>query len=254
MKIGLIGFGKMGREVQKMAQSRNHQVICIIDPVDAQATSREITAESLQGVDVCIDFSSPKSARDNVALVSTFGKGIVMGTTGWYDQLEQMRKEIIEKKGKMVYASNFSIGVNVFFRIVEESANMMSRFPAYDVGGFEMHHNQKADSPSGTAKTLAEILKKNTPSKKSIVYDLGNRKIGADELHFSSVRVGATPGTHHVFFDSGADTIQLIHTARNREGFALGAVMAAEWLEKKNAGFYTVSDWMSEIIKGDEKI
>jgi len=247
MNIAIIGYGKMGREIEKAALAKGIKVKSIIDSSDKNAGFKEITKESLKEVDVCIDFSSPGSALSNLRKASSFKKNFVMGTTGWYDNIDEA-KTIVKKSGiGFVYGSNFSIGVNVFFRIVDSASEIMNSVEGYDVFGYELHHNNKADSPSGTAKTLGEILLKNIRRKNKMLFDRIDRKINPEEIHFASLRAGSIPGTHVVGFDSGADTIELKHTARNREGFALGAVIAADWIKSKK-GFYSVDDMMKNII------
>jgi 4-hydroxy-tetrahydrodipicolinate reductase len=246
MKIALIGYGQMGRIIEQVAKQRNHTVVSRIDPLAKDADHKEVTKEAIQDADVCIDFTHPTSVIENIHKVAGLGKDMVVGTTGWHDKVDEIRP-IVGKKTGLIYGSNFSIGVNIFFKIVEDAARLFNKFEAYDVAGLEFHHNKKADSPSGTAKTLAESLKSNIKRKNSIVYDIVNRKILPSELHFASVRVGSVPGTHKIIFDSAADTIELSHTARNREGFALGAIIAAEWISGKK-GMYNISDMMKEIL------
>ena len=248
MKIAITGYGKMGKEIEKIAVARGMTVQSIIDPAEKNAAYREITGESMKNVDVCIDFSTPASVMENIRKAAKHGCNIVVGTTGWYGSIEEVKKIVKESKIGLIYAANFSIGVNVFFRIVENASKMMDKIDAYDVFGYELHHNKKLDSPSGTAKTLAETVVKSMKRKNKIVYDIVDRKIEPNELHFASVRSGSIPGTHVVGFDSSADTIELKHTARNREGFALGAVMAAEWVKGKK-GFFGIKDMMDSIIK-----
>ncbi|MEK6957821.1 MAG: 4-hydroxy-tetrahydrodipicolinate reductase [archaeon] len=250
MNMALIGYGKMGQMVQRVAEERKHRIVSIIDVSNKKAMFREINKGSVKDADVCIDFTAPESAIENIKKVSSLGKNIVVGTTGWYSHIQEAG-EIVKKSGVgCIYASNFSIGMNIMFGLTEYASRIFDRFDAYDAAGFEMHHNKKADSPSGTAKSLAEIMKANISRKKRIVYDMVNRRIEPDELHFASLRIGSVPGTHKIIFDSIADTIELSHTARSREGFALGAVLAAEWLRGKK-GFYTINDFMKEIMHPD---
>ena len=248
MNIAIIGYGKMGHEIEKAAKSRGINVISIIDPNGSNASYKEINEESLHNVDVCIDFTHPESVVNNIKKISKFKKNIVIGTTGWYDKIKEV--EDIVKKGNIgfIYASNFSIGVNIFFEIVETAAKIINNINDYDVYGYELHHNKKIDSPSGTAKTLGEILIKNVKRKNKLLFEKIDRKIEPNELHFASVRAGSIPGTHIVGFDSSADTIELKHAARNREGFAIGALMAAQWVHNKK-GFYNIDNMLSEIIK-----
>ena len=201
----------------------------------------------MKDVDLCIDFTNPESVIKKIEKISKFKKNIVVGTTGWYNDLDNV-KEIVDKSGiGFIYATNFSIGVNMFFKIVENAAKIVNKIEDYDIFGYELHHNKKVDSPSGTAKTIGNILIKNIDRKEKLVFDKLDRKIKPEELHIASIRSGSIPGTHVVGFDSSADTIELSHVARNREGFALGAVMAAQWINGKK-GFYDIDDLMKEII------
>lgn len=247
-KIAIIGYGKMGHEIEKIARTKGIEISATIDPTDKNAGFREITKKSLSGCDVAIDFSSASSAINNIRKVSEAGKNMVVGTTGWYGSLDEA-KEIIRKSGTgLVYSPNFSIGVNIFLKIVGESSKLFNKAAEYDPFIYEGHHNQKADSPSGTARELASMLIKNIKRKKKLVFDRLDRKILPEELHVASYRAGSIPGTHVVGFDSEADTIELKHTARSRAGFASGALLAAEWLKNKK-GFYTMHDFMSEFVK-----
>ncbi len=247
MNLAIVGYGKMGHEIEKAAKSRGITVTATIDPNRSEASFREITAESLKGADVVIDFTHPDVLVGNVRKVAALKKNMLVGTTGWYDQLDEVKKIVSESGIGFIYSSNFSVGVNVFFKIVEEAAKLIDKVPAYDAFGYELHHSQKADSPSGTAKTVAEILTANIRRKSKINYDRVNRRIAPEELHFASIRAGAIPGTHVVGFDSEADTIELKHTARSRAGFALGAVLAAEWLGRKK-GFFEMNDFVNEFF------
>ncbi|MDP7115484.1 MAG: 4-hydroxy-tetrahydrodipicolinate reductase [Candidatus Woesearchaeota archaeon] len=250
LKIALIGYGKMGKEIEQIAIDRGHTIVSTIDPNNKEAQFKKIDDKSLKGVDVCIDFTHPDCAVQNVEIIADHGVNLVLGTTGWYDQMDRVRSIVQDKNIGFMWASNFSIGVNMFFRVVDAASQLVDKVPEYDVGGYEFHHNQKADSPSGTAKSIAELIVKNIKRKKTINYDRVDRSIKPNELQFSSVRVGNVPGTHSVLFDSAADTIELKHTARNRGGFALGAVMAAEFVHKKK-GFFEIDQLMEDLIGGD---
>lgn len=223
LKIALIGYGKMGKAVEASAIARHHE---IVDP---------------QLADCLIDFTAPQAVIDNMRKYAPLKKNIVMGTTGWYDKLPEIESIVKEEKIGFLYSPNFSLGVNLFLKIVEEAAKYVQDHPEYDIGAMEIHHTEKKDSPSGTAKAIAQKLLKNLTRKKRVVYDKVDRVIHPDELHFSSLRVGHEPGTHSVFFDSTADRISLTHQAKGREGFALGAVIAAEWLQGKK-GIFTMED------------
>ena len=236
MNIAIIGYGKMGHEIEKAARDRGINVVSTIDPDNSSATHKNIDENSLKNADVCIDFTKPNSVVGNIKKISKFKKNIVVGTTGWHNQINEVKKIVRQNNIGLIYASNFSIGVNIFFRMIENAARIMNNVEAYDVFGYELHHSRKLDSPSGTAKSIEKILTSSIKRKK--------------EVPFASVRAGSIPGTHVVGFDSSADTIELKHTARNREGFALGAIMAAEWINKKK-GFFEIDDMMKELIGGN---
>ncbi len=250
MNIAIIGYGKMGHETEKAAKARGINVTSVIDPNYEGASSRQIDEKSMSKVDVCIDFTAPDVVLENIKKISKFRKNMVIGTTGWYGRIDEVKRIVKQNGIGLVYASNFSVGVNAFFRIVENAARIINKIKVYDVYGYELHHSKKADSPSGTAKSLGEILVKNIKRKDTLLFDKIDRKIEPNELHFASVRAGSIPGTHVVGFDSSADTIELKHTSRNREGFALGAIMAAQWVHGKK-GFYNIDDMMKSIIGGD---
>jgi len=247
MNIAIIGYGKMGHEIGRIAKSKGANVVSVIDPAEGNATHKEINGQSMRNVDVCIDFSTPQSVIGNIKKISKFRKDIVVGTTGWHDKLGEAQKIVEQSKIGLIYASNFSIGVNIFFRIVENAAKIMNNMEDYDIYGYELHHSKKIDSPSGTARTLGEILIKNIKRKNKLQYDKIGGKIEPNELHFASIRAGSIPGTHVVGFDSSADAIELKHEARNREGFALGAIMAAKWINGKK-GFYSINGMMESLL------
>ena len=250
MNIAIIGYGKMGHEIEKAAKARGITVKSIIDKSENNAAYKEINEQSMRDVDVCIDFTNPDAVLDNIKKILKFRKNIVVGTTGWHDKIAEAKNIVKNSKTGLIYASNFSIGVNVFLKIIEDAAKIINKIDAYDIYGYEMHHNNKIDSPSGTAKTIGEILIENIKRKNKLLFEKIDRKIEPNELHFASVRAGSIPGTHVVGFDSSADTIELKHVARNREGFALGAVMAAQWIQNKK-GFYDINDMMKSILGVD---
>ena len=248
MKIAIIGYGKMGHEIEKVAKAKGIAVTTI-DPSNDSANYKEINEESMKDIDVCVDFTHPDSVIGNIGKISKFKKNIVVGTTGWYDKMSEVKKIIEDAKIGLVWSGNFSIGVNIYFKIIENAAKIMNKISDYDVFVHEFHHNKKADSPSGTAVMIGKILTDNIERKKKVVTEELKRKIEPDELHISSTRGGSIPGTHIVGFDSPADTIELKHTARSREGFALGAVIAAQWIQNKK-GFYDIDDLMKDMIGG----
>ena len=246
MKISLIGYGKMGKEIERIAKLRGIQVVSIIDSSDVSAKSKKITKASLNNADVAIDFTTPDVAIDNLKLVSALGKNMVMGTSSWYDRVEEAKAIVKKNNTGFIYGPNFSIGVNLFMKIAEESTKLFEKAKDYDVFVYEAHHNQKVDAPSGTAKNISDIVLKNMKRKKKAVYDRVDRRILPSELHVASIRAGNIPGTHVLSFDSEADTIEIKHTARNRSGFAIGALQAAEWIRNKK-GFYTFDDLMKDF-------
>jgi 4-hydroxy-tetrahydrodipicolinate reductase len=223
MKIALLGYGKMGQMVEQAAARAGLEVACIVDPV---AGSRG----QLSDADVCIDFSEPGAVVENVRTVAAAHLPVVVGTTGWYDRIDEVRRLVDENGIGFVYGSNFSIGVNLMFKITEYAARLFKRFPSHDPFIIEAHHKFKKDAPSGTAIFL-----------KRIVEDEYGR-----EAPTSSTRAGYIPGTHTVGFDSEADTLAITHTARSRAGFAEGAVMAARWIQGQT-GFYEFSEIIEEL-------
>jgi 4-hydroxy-tetrahydrodipicolinate reductase len=244
MKIALLGYGKMGKIIEKIAVDRKHEIVLKID-CDNQ---HELTTENLQQADVVIEFSTPATVLNNMGQCFAAGVPVVVGTTGWYDNLQQVKQQCEQSNGTLLYATNFSVGVNIFFHVNRILAKLMNNYPYYDVQVEEIHHTQKMDSPSGTAITIAEGILENLDSKKAwanvLTTDGDETKgdsIKNDELLIESFRIDSVPGTHTVLYDSEVDTIELKHTAHNRNGFALGAVLAAEWIKDKK-GFHSVED------------
>ncbi len=234
MNIAIIGYGKMGHIIEKVALDKGLNVTAKIDPIAEDATHKEISEESLQDVDVCIEFTAPAIAVENIKKIAALGKNVVVGTTAWYDKIDEAKKAVEENDVGLIYSPNFSVGVNIFFRLVKNISGMMDSFKDYNVSMSEAHHIHKKDAPSGTAKKIAELIKENS-----------NR---IDDVKIESIREGEIPGTHTVKFESYADVIKLEHEAKNRQGFAIGAVMAAQWINGKK-GFYSIEDMMNEIIK-----
>jgi 4-hydroxy-tetrahydrodipicolinate reductase len=233
MKIALIGMGKMGRIIESLAKEMDHEVIATIDAPEADLGALELS-ERLAGADVTIDFSTTGAVLRNTAACVAAGVPLVEGTTGWNDERDKIERIVREGDGSFVYGANFSIGVNLFYRIVDHASELFSRFAEYEVFIEEQHHSRKKDAPSGTALKLKEIVSKH---------------IGA-EFSLSSTRAGNIPGTHRVGFDGPADQILLEHIARSRKGFAAGALMAAGWIVGKQ-GFYEFTEVMDEVLKRD---
>ena len=235
----------MGREAERVLQSRGHEIVARIDPAGGDAD--EIQSVHAESADIAIEFSLPDSVLDNAKRYADFRLSAVVGTTGWYDKVDEVRA-ITKRAGiGYLYGPNFSIGVHMFYRIVAAATRLIDSVEEYDVMALEMHHNRKKDSPSGTARALAQVILDNATRKNTVVTDRIDRAIEPHELHMASVRGGAIPGVHRVIYDSVADTIEVSHTARNRGGFALGTVLAAEWLNGKS-GFYNVDDFINEIL------
>ena len=237
MKILLLGYGKMGKTIEKMAVERGHNIEFIIDKED-QALFDQI---SNQKVDVAIEFSQPDAATENILKCFRKGIPVVSGTTGWLEQFEEVKNSCQQENGTFFYASNFSLGVNIFFKINRFLAKIMGQFPDYRVSMEEIHHTEKKDAPSGTAITLAEgIMGENTKIQKW----LNRVSDKEDELSIISKRIDKVPGTHTVQYASSVDNIEIKHTAHSRQGFALGAVLVAEWIIDKK-GILGMEDYLN---------
>jgi len=241
MKIVLLGYGKMGQLIERFAMKRGHEVVLIID----ERNRNSITPEDLEDADMAIDFSTPHAALENISLCFESNLPLVVGTTGWYEHLDEVKYTCLEADQSFLYGSNFSIGVNIFFHINKMLAKAINPYKQYDVQVEEIHHIHKLDAPSGTAITIAEGILENNDEKKTWVNSVegsGEEVIPkANELLIESLRIEEVPGTHTVLYSSEVDQIELKHTAHSREGFALGAVIAAEWLLGKK-GFYQVTE------------
>jgi 4-hydroxy-tetrahydrodipicolinate reductase len=199
---------------------------------------------------MAIEFTRPDTAPANLLFLARQKIPVVTGTTGWYGRLPEITSAVEKAGAALLWASNFSLGVNLFYRIAAYAARLADPFPEYDVGGYESHHNRKADSPSGTAKNLVEQVLSQMKRKTKAVYDKLDRPPAGDEIHYASLRLGAVPGVHSLFFDSPADTIEITHTARSREGFAAGALVAAEWLGvQKRSGVFTMDQVLADILQ-----
>ena len=231
MKIALIGYGAMGKLIEALAENKNHEVAVIIDERDANVSAKRL-AEKLKAADVAIDFSVAEAVKRNVEACVSAQIPLVEGTTGWNNQREEIEKFVRENNGAFVFGANFSIGVNLFYRIVDFASELFGRFEDYEAFIEEQHHSRKKDAPSGTALKLKEIVSQNIKKDFSV----------------AATRAGNIPGTHRVGFDGLADQILLEHSARSREGFASGAILAAEWIVG-HKGFYEFADVMDEILK-----
>ena len=232
MKIALIGYGKMGKAIEEIAISKGHEVLLKLDISNPE----DFTSENLAKCDVAIEFTSPHSAVANLKKCFAAGIPVVCGSTGWLAEWNEIIKDCEEKDGSLVYASNYSIGVNLFFELNTYLAKLMSNHAEYEVMLEEIHHTQKRDSPSGTAITLAEQVLKHITSKKQWVNHISD---SVSDLEIISERIDPAPGTHKIKYQSPIDDIEIIHTAHNRIGFAGGAVLAAEFLVGKK-GIYNM--------------
>jgi len=229
MKIAIIGYGKMGRLVDQVATARGHEVVARFD-IDNNERGEGLTAESLTGVEAAIEFSAPDAVVNNLRRLMALGVPAVVGTTGWYEHLDEVKRLVEERGGALVYGANFSVGMNLFFRVARYAAELFSRFEEYDPFLVEHHHKFKKDAPSGTALVIERLMRES----------YGDRTPEA-----VSIRAGYAPGTHEVGFDSEADTVMLTHTARSRQGFAAGAVFAAEQIVGRR-GVYEFSQLLFE--------
>jgi 4-hydroxy-tetrahydrodipicolinate reductase len=234
IRIALIGYGKMGKAIEEIALQRGHEIVLKIDEIN----TADYNKENLSKADVAIEFTGPHSAYDNVKKAIDWQTPIVCGSTGWTERLDELKKYCKEKSGSFIYASNFSIGVNIFFELNKKLASLMLPHSNYRVTLEEIHHTQKKDAPSGTAITLAEQVMEQIASKKKWV---NTESKDPGELSIISKRIDPAAGTHSVKYSSPIDDIEIIHTAHNRMGFAAGAVLAAEFLKDKK-GYFSMKD------------
>lgn len=234
MKIALIGYGKMGKTIETLALERGHTADLKID-IDSIV---DFTKENLLTCDVAIEFTGPHSAKENILACLEAGIAVVSGSTGWLQDLAEVEKICKEKNGTFLYASNFSVGVNIFFELNKKLAQLMNDHSDYSVTMEEIHHTQKKDAPSGTSITLAEQIIQEIPARKKWV---NNETTNPEELSIISKREDPAPGKHSIKYSSAVDDIEIIHTAHNRKGFAFGAVLAAEFVHNKK-GIFTMKD------------
>jgi 4-hydroxy-tetrahydrodipicolinate reductase len=241
MKIGLLGFGAMGKAIKTIAEDRGIEISEIYD------IDNPLTNESICNFDVALDFSTPSAVVDNARLLCSKRKNFVIGATGWYEHFCEVRGLVLESGTGAVFGTNFSIGMNIFSRIVATASELINGLDDYDVFMHEIHHKRKKDSPSGTALSLANIILSRVDSKKSILTNTPEGCIDSSALHVSSTRGGEVFGTHSVYIDSLADTIELVHRAKNRMGLASGAVSSAQWIAGKS-GFYNFEEIVGDIL------
>lgn len=234
MKIAILGYGKMGKTIEQLALENGHEIILKVD--DSNAVSW--TNQQLQNADVAIEFTNPESAIKNIKRCLESSVPVVCGTTGWLEKIDEVKEKCHAENGGFFYASNFSIGVNIFFELNKILAKMMNDYPQYKITMEEIHHTQKLDAPSGTAITLAEGIIENVDRKSQWVKESNS---SMEELPIFSKRIEKVPGTHQIKYDSPIDTIEIKHTAHSRLGFAKGALLAAEWMVGKK-GIYGMKD------------
>ncbi len=234
MKIALVGYGKMGKAIEEIAVSRGHTIVLKVSVDNLE----DNTTDKIKAADIAIEFTGPESAFDNIIRCLDAGVPVVSGSTGWLSRLEEAKQYCRQKNGAMLYASNFSVGVNIFFEINKRLASLMAPHSEYGVQVTEIHHTGKRDSPSGTAITLAEQILEKIKRKKEWVNHISDN---LDELEILSERIDPAPGTHTIEYSSAIDTITITHTAHNRRGFATGAVLAAEFTAGKK-GVFQMSD------------
>ncbi len=260
MKIALIGYGKMGHIIEEVAKNRGHEVVCAIDINNQE----DFESEAFRSADVAIEFTTPKTCLGNVRKCLDAGVPVVVGSTGWYNELPKVKEDVRKADGSLFWASNFSIGVNVFVAMQKYIARIMNNYPQYDVTLSETHHIHKLDSPSGTAITIANAItdnldRKQTWKETAAIWQHEDQSIDVarnaeagttyashsdDELEVVAFRRGEVPGIHTVVYDSDVDTITMSHSAKSRRGFAVGAVVAAEWMADGKKGVYTMTDLM----------
>jgi 4-hydroxy-tetrahydrodipicolinate reductase len=234
MKIALIGYGKMGKAIEEIAVSRGHSIVLKVSIENLE----DNTIDKIKQSDVAIEFTGPESAYENIIRCLDAGVAVVSGSTGWLARMDEVRQHCLQKNGTFLYASNFSVGVNLFFEVNKRLATLMADHPEYEPRITEIHHTEKRDAPSGTAITIAEQLLEKIRRKKGWVNHISDN---LDDLEILSERVDPAPGIHTIAYESDIDTITITHTAHNRRGFATGAVLAAEYITGKK-GIYQMSD------------
>lgn len=246
MEIMIVGYGRMGREVERIAVKRGHTIALKVDPVDPEADAVDVTKIAIPTCDAVIEFSLPACVLENAKYYAAHSLSAVLGTTGWGSS-EQL-DPIYRGGGACLWGSNFSVGAHLFFRLVEQASELCRDLDEYDMLMYEIHHRRKQDSPSGTALSTAEKILA-SGKKRTIVTERLDRKPEEGELHVASLRGGEVPGIHTVMLDSEADTVEIKHTVRNRSGLALGSVLGAEWIVSKR-GVFGVDEFMTDLLQG----
>jgi 4-hydroxy-tetrahydrodipicolinate reductase len=242
MKIAIIGYGKMGKMIEQQAKEESITISRIID------TKYELVSAYFNKDEVAIEFTEPDVCLGNIEILTNKGVNIICGTTGWYEHMEKVKRLVSVCGTGFLYASNFSIGVNIFWKIVKEAATIIDKFEDYDVLVHEIHHGKKKDSPSGTAITTAHIILDNIKRKEHIVTEKMDKAPKANEVHVSSTRGGHVIGKHEVMFDSLSDSISILHDSKGRSAYAKGAINCAKWVQSKR-GFFNINDYMNAVVK-----
>jgi 4-hydroxy-tetrahydrodipicolinate reductase len=249
MRAVIVGYGSMGREVERALVERGHSVVARVDAAAGRGDAPVLTPQIAAKADVAIEFSTADAVAANARLYAGLGLSAVVGTTGWQSKLDEVATIVALSSIGYLHGSNFSIGAHLFLALVGQAARLIDPLPEYDILSWEVHHRRKKDSPSGTALAMAKVITSVSSRKKRIVTERLDRPIAAEELHVASVRGGEVPGIHTVLLDSLFDTVEITHSARSRGGFALGAVRAAEWLAGRK-GMFTVDDFIADLLGG----
>ena len=239
LQLGFVGDGQMSRAIQTAAQSAGHTVSSII--------RRNDSTENIDG-SLIYECALPEGVLERIKTLCDLSKDVVIVTTGWYDRLEEVRQWVEVAGNRVIWSSNYSIGVQLFFKIVNYSSQLFNHMIEYDIWGTELHHRNKTDSPSGTARTLGEIIINNIERKKTLVTETLHRKIKPEEIHFSSTRGGENNFSHTISFGGASDCITLQHSATNRNEYAIGAIKAGEWLKRQPPGFYSMEDFLHDLL------
>ncbi len=241
-RLALIGYGKMGKEVERIALERGMDITARID-IDAPS----LAIDGIRNADAVVHFAFPATVVNHVTELATLRKSVVVGTTGWQKDRSTIESVVKSSGIGLVHSSNFSIGVNLLNRLVREAGLLVNRLSEYDVSVHEVHHKDKLDAPSGTALSIASILLETVKRKKEFLAGSPEGRIRPEQLQISSSRYGAVVGQHRVVFDSASDSLEIVHTAKNRAGFALGAVLAAEWIKDKH-GMFTFEEVLGDLL------
>ena len=241
MKIVIVGYGKMGKSIEQIAENLSIPISKTIN------SYKDLINYNFKNNEIAIEFTKPSSCLKNIKTLASKGVNIVCGTTGWFKNINQIKKLVYKNNIGFIYGSNFSIGTNIFWKIIKETSLIIDKFDHYDIMGHEIHHNNKKDSPSGTALTTAQILINNIKRKKQVVINRVNRKMRPEEIHFSSSRCGNIIGKHEIIIDSPNDSIKISHTSKWNTSYAEGAIKCAKWIKNKN-GFYNIINFIDDLI------